>query len=432
MAVALAGCAPAKWFPEFFYSGTDVLVNLVADKTLAADWQPDPTLRALGNPASMYLAWEAAADASVAAPALPASVVADSSVYRLEVKSVITGGDFTALTPGPVTPLGAAAAGWRFHPAASVGGAGTHEIVAPAAPNAINGNTLHFQTPDGLSRLDFPLRDPVSGAVDGFAENASYLVRFSYRSDDKPVIFEFRDDRGPIYTWYFHSGAGNSGNGPGDLTNLSEFPPTSILDTYYEIRPTGGADYFLTFGSRDPTRSDVQNAYVDNFRMVRTDVFPRVELRLTDQLALPVQGSGGTLAYSLESGKYRFSVWVHDDPTAGVAAGRYASRAVVLTITGGDLGGSTSSVAGTSTTTAVITRDPTTGWPGADATSGWALLSVETGSIQVAAPADPLSPVMVLTIAPTDWSSDAGKRYDAGSLLVAAPSLEFLSAVPGS
>jgi hypothetical protein len=268
--------------------------------------------------------------------------------------------------------------------------------------------------------------------VDGFVENASYLVRFNYRSDDKPVIFEFRDDRGPIYTWYFHSGAANSGNGPGDLSNLSEFPPASIIDTYYEIRPTGAADYFLTFGSRDRTRSDVQNAYVDNFRMVRTDVFPRVELRLADQLTFPVEGSGGALTYSLQSGKYRFSVWVHDDPTAGVSPDRYASRAVVLTITGGDLGGSTSSVAGTSTTTAVITRDPTTGWPGADATTGWAQLFVETGSIQVAQPADPLSPVMVVTIAPTDWSSDAGKRYDAGSLLVSAPSLEFLSAVPGS
>jgi hypothetical protein len=68
-------------------------------------------------------------------------------------------------------------------------------------------------------------------------------------------------------------------------------------------------------------------------------------------------------------------------------------------------------------------------WPGQDTTTGWARISVETGSMQLVSPADPSAAVMLVTIAPTDWYSDAGKRFDAGSLLICSPVLEFLSAV---
>ena len=420
----LWGCTPAPWYPEYVYYDTTEPVNLVGDLTFAADWGLDPTLRLLGDSAALYVAFEDGTDAGVAPPVVAAPRVVSPEVYRLEIKSLIPGGDFTTATVENV-PLGDVSAGWRYHPSAGLGGTGLHEILDATDPLAINGKTMHFQTTTNRSRLDYPLRDPVSGATDGFLEDASYLVRFSYRANDRPVILEFRDETSPVdnNTWLVFGGPG--GAAPSVVTNIIEFPPTSILYQYTEIRPRGAADYYLSFGSLVESASDVQDAYIDDFRLVRTDLLPRAELRLTYGLSLPIEGGNGISTYSLESGSYRFSVWVHDDPTVGTAPNRYRSNALILTVTAGDLGESAGSAVGTNTFIAVVARGDT-GWT--DDPTGWARVSVQTTSMQLAPTVDPLAAVMVVTISPTDFYQEGGSRYDAGSILVSGPTLEFLTA----
>lgn len=419
------GCTPAPWYPEYFYPGTNDLVNLVSDLSFSADWKLDPTLRLLGETAALYLTFEEAADAGVAPPAVAAPQVVSTEVYRLELRSLIPGGDFTAAAAGAVS-LGDVSAGWRYYPAAGLGGAGVHEILDAAHPYAITGKTLHFQTTTNTARLDFDLRDPVHGVTDGFLEDGSYLVRFTYRADDRPVILEFRDDISPVDndTWLFYGSP--DGRAPSVVTNVVVFPPESVQSEYTEIRPRGGPDYYLSFGSLVESASDIQNAYIDNVRLVRTDLLPRVELRLTYRLSLPIVGGDGSSEYALESGKYKFSVWVHDDPTVGTSPDRYRSSGIIVTVTAGDLGESAGSAVGTQTFMTVVTRG-TDGWPGADA-EGWARVSVETMGVQLARTVDPLAAVMVVTICPTDTTTAGGSLYDAGSILVSGPVLEFVSA----
>ena len=131
------------------------------------------------------------------------------------------------------------------------------------------------------------------------------------------------------------------------------------------------------------------NQYIDNIRLMRTDL----ELRL--RLTLPITG---TTDQDLIPGNYRFSIWVKRDPNLG--NNRFAANEVSL-------------FARTATQFFQTVRSDATGW------ANWTSLSLD---IPVAV-LDAANPALELAIASTDRIT--ANSSAAGSVLISAPSLQL-------
>jgi hypothetical protein len=423
----LGACARGPVFPEYFYPGSAELVNLVSDRSFSADWTVGPSAAELGAATSLYVTFQdASADAAAAgisAPALAAPLLASGEIYRLEIGSLASGGDFSGVAAGAVG-LGTPTAGWVYSPSPDPGA--VHEILAGTEANAIDGNTLHFKTAAPASRMDYALR---SNLADGFLEGATYLARFRYRAaDGTKLVFEFRDAAYTVndLTWIVYGGVG--GAGPSHLDSIVEFPPASVASSYGVFGPDEDPAhaFFLSFGSMNAEAQFPQDAYIDDFRVLRADGPPRAELRLGYELTLPVVDDAASF-YTAKAGSYRFGIYVHDDPTAAAHPDRYLCRAFTVTIAGGNVDGDGAPIDRTVTSRTIRTRGDL-GW-GDAYTPGWVLVTLETDSLPLASTAAPDAAVILVTITPTDYTSEAGMLFDAGSILVSSPTLEFTSAI---
>lgn len=370
----MAGCAPAT-DPFAAYRG----VNLIASISLSK-WAADQ--------GAAYMTFE---PVSAAAPS-----GGSTEVYRLEIGNLVPDGDFEQSAEGP------SANGW------TATGGDTLEVIDGAAAHAISGHTMHFITYDPDDLISFNLRDATWGARDGFLANAAYNLLFEYRTD-KSLVFEYHTQTSlpdsQIHSWQVGGGASGATTNP-SFDNLNEFPGTSNPGLS-EIAVDGESTALCAFGSIDPTLGQPQEAYIDNFRVVRTDIPCRVRLLLRRQ---------GDTSQPLLAGQYTFSVYVRSDPDVGTTPNRFASSSVSLGI-----------LRRTPVSTDTVV---TSGWQqtfqngqnGLDFSS-WTKLSITLEGDET----DPgnSATTLELSIGSTDDTrGSAGK--DCGSILMSSPSLELV------
>ena len=390
-ALGLSTCKQIDLFPE--YRGTNLL-----DDISFTSWVPDQT--------TPYMNYEQVSGTGYEPPIDHPS----AEVYRLEIKNLIPNGDFEASTVLAAPAATAAPAGWTL-----VNGGGnpdTLEVIdsgnlginGGVAGGLIDNKTVHFAMDNAADRVDFDLRDAANGTVDGFLKNASYLARFNYRTDGA-LIFEFNDTVISLDWWKFFGGE-NGGKTNIKLANLLEFPPGELKGSFPETTVGDAADYYSTFGSLVTANSGPQKGYIDNVRLIRTDLMYKLRITLSymDDTTEP-----------LISGYYRFSVYVKSDPDAG-SNNRFASDRVCIGITGGGVSSGGTGFDESSFSSYAQYYD---GQDGEDF-SNWSEISVDL-ALQVP---NSSSRVMELSICPTD-DSQGTLAMNAGSILISSPRLEM-------
>ncbi|GEM_PF-2511399 len=386
LAFFLSGCPNNEdLFPE--YRG----LNLIQDIPLSV-WEPDQS--------SVYMNYEQVSGSGYEPP----TGHDGADVYRLEINNLIPNGDFEA------SIVGAAPAGWT---AVNGGGAvDTLEVIdqgnlgSGVASGIIDNNTMHFSLDNALDRIDFDLRDAVNGAVDGLVADASYLVRFNYRTGGQ-LYTELYDSSGSVYNSTFFGGE-NGGTTNISLTNLLEYPPSELKGPFPDITIGSSSSYYYSFGYKYTTGSGPQEGYIDNFRLIRTDIAYRLRLTLSFASDTP---------YPLLSGWYRFSIYVKRDPSAGTG-NRFQSDRVSVGISGGGVASNGETFDESSFTNHQQYYDGVDGqdW------SGWSQLKVDL-FLQIPISSDDTK-VMQLYVSPTDDSIGSLKK-DIGSILISSPSLEM-------
>ncbi len=379
---AIFACKPlGDLFSE--YRNTNLLSDS-AKSFSSSDWTPDQD--------TTYMNYEEVSGTGYEPP----DGFGNATVYRLEIKNLIPNGDFEASTAG------SAPNGWI----AVNGGGGTDTLqVVNSGDGQISGKTMYFKTNNSADRMDFNIRDTTTGATDGFLTNASYLVRYDYRTDGQ-LYFEYNDTSISKYSWTFYGGP--NGERPSSITNLIEFPPASIYEDFPDITVGSATTYNFTFGSLDTTKSGPQEGYIDNFRLVRTDITYKLRLTLATEDTLQ----------PLISGWYRFSIYVKRDPSAG-SNNRFQCDRITLGISGG----------GISESGGEITFDESTYsnyavyYDGQDDEnwSNWSLLSVDC-FVQIPENIPETEATLQLSITPTDDTHGA-LNMDVGSILISSPSL---------
>jgi hypothetical protein len=323
-----------------------------------------------------------------------------SGIYRLEIPNLMPNGDFEASTPGahPTLPD----AGWS-----AVNGSGSisYEVIN-AGGNEINTNTFHYTladaVPPGEDRIHFDLPGEL-GAY--FAAGNTYVVRLDIRADEE-VSFEYSDiltpASGTFWIFPFDPTAGMT---------VRDFPSEVMTS---EFAALSGYEHLTLGAVADKGQAVTQKAYIDNLRIVRSD---------TDQtlfLKVPVIDSSSDRPELLD-GVYRFSLYVREDTTNTISGtgtkqnNRFPATGVSLrtgiAVEGEDpiyIGGPE----------AFHPDDPDTDW------TGWTEISMEA-QISFLSRGDPSTLFLVCGITPTDITS-GGIDRDAGSILIAAPFLEFL------
>ena len=248
--------------------------NLIpADDLTSANWQ----LSIIDNDYLIYTSPAAFAGDTSALPW-------NTDISRLEVPNLAVNGDFEAglanwsvNAPNTIT---------RFDSLD-----GTHGALA------IDDWSLYFSQLDRSELINFDL---AAGLLDGFVDNGIYAIRFDFRGR---YINQFDVNNG--------SGNGSYLQAPWQYdtgTDLS-FPLLSFPDdvagdgTIVDI--LGAASPFFSVGTQIVGAQLAQLGYLDNFKVVRTDVDKWI------YLDVPLIAAGRS---ELVSGTYEFSVYVRDDP----------------------------------------------------------------------------------------------------------------------
>lgn len=372
----LAGC-PQGPGPYENYVG----VNLIADQgvfgfsVLPSKWTPDA--------AATYLNFQLYSAVDV-----PAGAPAGAEAWRLEIKNLVPDGDFES------SAVGFPPNGW-----VAINGATLTTITNPTA-GFIDGQTMYLKCLDGTEMVDFDVR---TAAADGFPQNNTYLVRFDYRTNKDRIVFEYNNL--PVlplpegaWTWIADGDTGPT------FVGRYQFPPVDIVPT---VTVGAAAQQHYVFNSLLTTAAHKIEAYVDNFRLIRTNQSYFVRMPIAD----------GEAALSLVAGTYRFSVWVKLDPGTPVVLNRFSSRAVQISLkrTYQTIAGEISTLTAVKVFHDGVAFDLSDGqwhqvWvdlPGHEWQTEGATVSMEVG------------------ISPTDETLGAGS-LDCGSVLIAVPSLEML------
>lgn len=346
--LVLTGCPFGDYYEE--YRG----INLIeAHPFSLTDWTiPD-------DPTNLYMDFTAvtALDAGGTTDLPPGT----ADIYRLEIKNLIPNGDFeTGALPGWV-PTG-----------------GTM-LPSNVAGSAIEGWSLYFD----LQQTEMVNYNLKTNLTDNFVSNATYALRFDFRTYNRFSVFEYNDGtlNNKILNWTIEPGNGS----------VRSFPFSNFI---YIVTATTDPALYFTIGSRVEDEQEVQNGYIDNIRITRHNLDKYVIL------SLPYSLDGRP---DLISGTYHFSVYLKSEEVNQVTPtilNRFKASSVSLRISGQ----SDSTV----TYTKNETFTPTTAWT-----------KIETELfIQIDPPTDTSSAVMELAISPSDPHNP-----DIGSVLIAAPSL---------
>lgn len=305
--------------------------------------------------------------------AIPEGLSASAEAYRLSIANLMPDPDFAS---------GIVASRW------GVGHVGTL-VADPAAPmiagTGIHGNCLTYSRPLAGQYVRLLLSDDLlnsAGGGTGPVNDSMYQINFLFRGSSAALS-------------YSH-----------DLSDEGSYAisPSAISEVRLQTQTfaSSAADYSLYFGPRGAQSS----AYIDDIRVVRKAI--------PLSLSLNVKPSDSSLSFI--SGRYVFSVWVKNDPSASylldaAAAAPYQARAVTLEIR------SLSHTDGG----AIKVFQPASaaaGW------NDWTRLDLEfPAGEKLAIDQTDTDAIFSLKISPADLSSATG--LDAASILVAQPSLTF-------
>jgi hypothetical protein len=303
----------------------------------------------------------------------PPSEFPQNPVYRLEIINLVPNGDFET---GAVTPWTTSGGTLSIHN-------GSYVIAGS--------NTMYFNAGDADNKIYV---DIGTQAADSFVQGANYLIRYQYRTGNN-IVFEFNRDITTEYadtkTWQIWGGVNGASSNP-LWSNIVDFPSSELEGSYPDIKAGSSSSYFYYFGSVTLSAQS-QSGYIDNIRLMRTDITQRVRLYL---------GIHDT-SLTIVPGSYRFSVYVQTDPAAGTD-NRFEASSVTLGIESDYLKFDYEAF-----------TDGTDGdW------SGWTKLNFDFYL-------DPVynDTIIELFICPCD-ETQGDLSFDIGSILISSPALELL------
>lgn len=381
-ALYLFSCKPAEHFGEY----RDV--NLISEKGFNSGvWVPDPE-------EAYYMNFE---EVTAAEAGTTEGLPSGASIYRLEIPNLLPNGDFEESAVGTGLPDK-----W------STSGTPDVEIIDPTTATlgnseyAINNNTLYFDIVAKRTRLDFQLNHSQNGLADGFVTGGTYLIRFDIKATEYTVFgYNNGTEDFPEKAWTF----------PNSETLDTRTFPSALIDPM--ITAESDDSLYFSIGVFDEDIQQSQLAYIDNIRIIRTDI---------DQFLrypLPIEEEDGSRP-PLVDGYYTFSLYVKEDPSHtkanATASNRFPAVGVTLQLSlkkGGEL---------QEITMPVVYRpdDEEADW------SQWSRISITTNKAFGVTRFDSDEEVRLeLMISPTDTTM-AGNYKDAGSVLIASPSLEYL------
>ena len=262
-----------------------------------------------------------------------------------------------------------------------------------------NGNTIAVDSSsaiDGINSLDFNVDDPSTMITFDLTTLTDFDITASYR-----FLFSYRLQSGNGTSLYFEVNDGSTAFSdlwtikPPDTSNAYSFPYNSGTSSSV-VSGLSGSPVFA-IGSVGTVST--QAGYLDNFRVVRTDVSPTPLLDKSIYFNVPLTEAG---RLSLVSGTYRFSVWIRNEDTNLVTptvANTFPSNGVTLRMESLSQNGHT----------ALFTTDSS--W------SSWQQISV-TGSFEVDTTTDP---AIRLSIMPALYNDQ-----DCGIMLIAYPQLMLI------
>jgi hypothetical protein len=385
-ALFAVSCQQPYEFEE--YDGTDLISSqgfesgqwLLYDTAAAPD--EDPWVPA--DSGHTYVNFEAvdAAALGLDTSALPTQPDGTAeAVYRLEIRNLLANGDFEETAPGSLP------AQWG-QTLPDIG-----QVISGAG--AIDGHTLRLQ----FGQANAVYTDLATHLTD-FQPDTPYRFLFEMKTVTDSVGVELNNGPPP---------GGESKTGyslriarPGGATadTVLRFPEDPGFGGNNTLVPDTAYSQF-SFGGNSANASVTINAFVDNLRMVRTDVPLHV------RLPIPREGSGRPDI--LGGGTYAFTVFVRDDPTVhDVASG----------------GGNRFRANGLSVSLNPLPGEPTVGYfetaERTDDWTDWTQLSFALDGQQLSE-GDSVVDLLLMPSLPGRTLEVA--TLDAGSLLLAAPRL---------
>jgi hypothetical protein len=335
-------------------------VNLISGSFSDPAWAVDPS--------DTYMTFEASGE----------SFTDGTPAYRLEINNLFSNGDFEASAAGTQPP--------NWAPA----GPGAASDAYSVAANGIQGNSLSFNIASNQDRLSFDL---AAGSGDGLM-GLTYIVKLDFNIAQNQLALSYNDGGKDNTSWKISA--------TNDVT--LPFPPQQDPPNPEFSVESPAAGQFYSVNTVDA--SAVRSGYVDNIRMVRTDI--PVRLRCVVQFS-----SAGRP--DLVPGRYKFTIFVKNDSTVTpVTANRFPARGVSIAVDGASDG----SFSYIESPALALPTDTGADW------SGWTEVSGTFMAASIPDTSLPDSPMLQLSISPTDVSN--AYTYDVGSILIAGPRLEFI------
>jgi len=288
-AFILSGCRVS--FSDFIDPNTGEAKNMIpTDGFDSGNWTADRTETEYMTPIDSAPSETAALNTT----GLPDGTNAEA-IRRLEIPNLFRNGDFEE------SAVGAMPDGW----APSDGSITTAEFKTIDS-GGINNKSLFFNFTDRSWRSDFDLRNTTYGLKDGFLSDSPYVIRFEFKSQ-QACAFDFHDGGtslllDPSSPWSYSS---FSSGGVRSFPDVNHNPAVIPLQT--------GPHYFSIGSFLDPS---VQYGYFDNIRVVRTNIEQYITVlleRTRDESTGLTDEEGNPL--NLIDGSYTLSVYIKNDPT---------------------------------------------------------------------------------------------------------------------
>ena len=289
LSLTITGCDLAPSFSE--YAGESFLDT----DSLDSDWalMPDYDFTSEGTTANDYMDFTSSAETGPAGGH-------GGPVYRLEIKNLLQNGDFNDGTEAP----------WEYYDKALTA------LESPAGPPEMDSSTfasdidiVHVNG-SNEERLLIKFADAFTN-TSTYVANKSYFFQYSYTNAFYLYYipgWDYSVSTPDLDTGYFFQAQFGGGTYPSDIPETTDAEDPDNINVN-KITASGASAYatdILTFAGT------TQSGTIDDFRVVRApegdfDLRLRMDISLNQRPDL-----------EMISGYYKFSVWVKEDPSAGL------------------------------------------------------------------------------------------------------------------